>query len=689
MKRKITYCIKAGKAICFLLLLCNFHSKAQNVTATINTGKTNDPIQPYFYGMFTELLSNMYEKGMWSEMLSDRKFFYPVNSSERLVPQNTKRNFNRWRLIGGDEVVTMDTKKAYVGKHSPEVKLTSSPQGIQQTGMAFRKGKKYTGYIILAASPGAKVKVSLVWGTNAGDRQTISLNTLTANYVKYPLTFTAGGDVEAGKLEITGTGKGSFHIGVVSLMPADNVKGFRKDIVDVLKQLHSGIYRWPGGNMTADYDWRDGIGDRDKRAPRYEYAWKTVEYNDVGLSEFMDLTKLLGIDPYICVNAGLGDAYSAAQEVQYCNGAVTTPMGKLRAAYGHPAPYKINLWGIGNEMYGEWQIGHMSIEHYSIKHNMFAEAMRAQDPTIKLVASGATLFETNTTARHHRKPLPAKIPYAYGSPEDWSGNLLKNSSDYFDYLAEHVYPVFTQAFNVDSQAFVNSNDPLIDRVRRVPNRIKGMAEAWDVYLKRMPEIKDKHIKFALDEWAVGGQPAERMLGAAEGLNEIFRHSDIIYMCNFTAATANVAFNQTDATLSNIGELFKLYHDHFGTIPVQVTGNSPQHEVKGTVGVDKPAVSSGSDTYPLDVVAALSADKKKLTVAIVNPTETDKQIDLNFTGMQLGNTVSYWSIIPPNTAAQNRAGQAPVVTVTPGQITGVPKSFKAAPLSVSIYEFMVN
>jgi len=684
---------KAG--VCFLmmmLLLCGHYSNAQQVkpVATINTGKTGEAITPYFYGMFTELLSNMYEKGLWAEMLSDRKFFYPVNSSATLVPQNTKRNFNRWRPVGGDDVVVMDTKKAYVGKHSPEVKVVAStPQGIQQTGIPLKAGKAYAGRIILAGNIGEKVKVSLVWGPNPADRQTIIFNTLTNGYVKYPLAFKAGADAAAGTLEITGTGKGSFHIGAVSLMPADNVMGFRKDLVDLLKELHSGIYRWPGGNMTADYDWRNGVGDPDKRNPRYEYAWNTVEYNDVGLDECMKMCKLLGIDPYICVNAGLGDAFSAAQEVEYCNGAVTTPMGKLRAANGHPEPYHVKLWGIGNEMYGEWQLGHMSIAHYSLKHNYFAEAMREKDPTIKLVASGATPFETSTTARHHRKPLPGKLPYQYGSPEDWSGNLLKNSADNFDYLAEHVYPVFTQAFNVDSQKFVNSNDPLIDRVRRVPNRIKGMAEAYDIYMQRMPELKDRHLKYALDEWAVGGAGMERPLGAAEGLNEMFRHSGIIYLGNFTAATGTLAFNQTDATYSVIGLVFKMYRQHFGTIPVQVTGNSPQHEVKGTIGVDKPAVTSGSDTYPLDMVAALSADKKKLTVALVNPTETEQQIDLNFNGIQLADNVNCWAIIPPTFLSQNQAGRPPAVNIAASQFTGVPQTFKAAPTSIYIYEFAIK
>jgi alpha-N-arabinofuranosidase len=208
-------------------------------------------------------------------------------------------------------------------------------------------------------------------------------------------------------------------------------------------------------------------------------------------------------------------------------------------------------------------------------------------------------------------------------------------------------------------------------------------------MQRMPELKDRHLKYALDEWAVGGAGMERPLGAAEGLNEMFRHSGIIYLGNFTAATSTLAFNQTDATYSVIGLVFKMYRQHFGTIPVQVTGNSPQHEVKGTIGVDKPRVTSGSDTYPLDMVAALSADKKKLTVALVNPTETEQQIDLNFSGIQLTENVNCWAIIPPTFLSQNQAGRTPVVNITASQLTGVPKTFKAAPTSIYIYEFTIK
>ena len=121
-------------------------------------------------------------------------------------------------------------------------------------------------------------------------------------------------------------------------MPADNVQGWRREVVDVLKSLHSGMYRWPGGNFVSAHDWRDAIGEPDKRPPVFDPVWSTLQSNDVGTDEFMTLCRLVDAEPYITVNSGMGDARSAAEYVEYANGAASTRMGGQRAANGHPAP---------------------------------------------------------------------------------------------------------------------------------------------------------------------------------------------------------------------------------------------------------------------------------------------------------------------------------------------------------------
>jgi alpha-N-arabinofuranosidase len=203
----------------------------------------------------------------------------------------------------------------------------------------------------------------------------------------------------------------------------------------------------------------------------------------------------------------------------------------------------------------------------------------------------------------------------------------------------------------------------------------------------MPHLKEKNIKLAIDEWTGGGRRGfMRALCAAEGLQEMFRHSHIIKMGAYTAFISNLSFDGNDATYSPVGLVFKLYRQHFGTIPVEVSGNSPQKSVKGTVGVDKPRVSSGSDTYPLDVAAALANDRKTLTVAVVNPTETPQGIDLNVTGIQLRGTGKMWRIAAPHLEADNKPGKKPEVEIAESPIRELPTTLALPPLSISLYQF---
>lgn len=369
---------------------------ADSVLANIEAAKTAQPISKLVFGGFMEPATTR----VWAEMLNDRKFFNEISSKPQ--PTALFGGFGRrgpqprWKPVGPDEFITMDSKNPYVGAWSPKIRLDpTTPHGISQSGFALRGGNTYTGRVILAGSPGTKVNVSLIWGPNPVDRQTITLRNLTSGYVKFPLSFTAKADSREGTLEIVGVGNDELRIGAVSLMPADNISGFKPEMVRLLKEQGIELARWPGGNFVSAYDWRDGIGDADKRPPRHELAWNGLESNDMGIDEFMTLCRLLGAEPYIAVNAGLGDAHSAAEEVEYVNGPASSRLGKLRAANGHPAPYGVKIWGIGNEMYGPWQWGHMPIDQYPEKHKLIVEAMRKIDPSIKVIASSATPEETS------------------------------------------------------------------------------------------------------------------------------------------------------------------------------------------------------------------------------------------------------------------------------------------------------
>jgi len=304
------------------------------IVATIDVQQTAPPVSKYEFGMVIEHTRTLIYRSLWSEMLDDRKFFFPISSREPDVPAPQQggpiRNMQlrKWRPVGPDDVVVVDKDQPFVGDQSPRIELDSStPHGIRQSGLVLVKGKKYTGRIYLRGTPAGKVSISLIWGEGENDRQTVSFTAVTKDYKKFPFNFTSQADASAASLEIVGTGIGNFHIGAVSLMPTDNVGGFRPDTIALLRQLHSGMWRLPGGNFASDWNWYDSVGDIDKRPPMFDYAWNAMQTNDVGMDEFMTLCKLIDTEPYITVNAGFGDTHSAAEEVEYMNGSVNSRLG--------------------------------------------------------------------------------------------------------------------------------------------------------------------------------------------------------------------------------------------------------------------------------------------------------------------------------------------------------------------------
>ena len=687
-----------------LLLTAPRHaiSQASTVNATIDTSKTGAPISKYIYGQFLEHGGDIVNTGVWSELLVDRKFYYPVATSAPKPPPvmgNAAGNprFNRtptrwWTPIGGD-VVTMDTKAPYTGEQTPLVKLNAKePHGFKQSGIAVRIGHAYTGRIVLAGSPGAVVKVTLTWGKKDADQQTVAIRAVSAAYHKFPLHFTAAADSDDATLEITATGTGSFHVGTVSLMPADNIDGFRPEVIAALKQLRFGVLRFPGGNFVSSYEWRYGVGDIDKRPPIFDPVWHAVQPNDVGTDEFLTLCRLLGVDPYITVNAGFGDAWSARELVEYTNGAVTTSMGKWRAANGHSQPYNVKLWGVGNEPWGDYQMGSISLPQFELKHNLFAKEMRKVDPSIKLIAGGA-MPDVMEGADQARRINGQYVP-DYLSAADWTGQMLLNCLDNIDMVSEHYYASGNQHTDMKLQKKVPIDPPLsfIEWQRAPAVQVRAKYEHYQEYLKRIPALRAKPVPIAIDEWAYfGGIPNsyKTVPAYAWAFHEMFRHSDVFQLGALTFATATMSSNRTEAILNPTGMLFKMYRDHFGTNPVDVTGNSPQPKPVFPAGGDQPAVNPGSDTYPLDVSAALSEDRKTLTIAVLNPSDSEQSIKIAVNGSKLASAGKLWRMAPDSIDATVQVDKKPEVQVEEQALGPLPEEITVRPFSVNIYSYPIQ
>jgi alpha-N-arabinofuranosidase len=283
----------------------------------------------------------------------------------------------------------------------------------------------------------------------------------------------------------------------------------------------------------------------------------------------------------------------------------------------------------------------MPLIDYTLKHNRFASAMRAKDPSIKLIGVGAV--------------------------GEWTEGMLKGSLDFMDYVSEHFY--------------VQSQPGLLSHVNLAPREVKRIADAHRRYRKTIPGVGEAALPVALDEWnywygphvygELGTQYFLRdALGVAAGLHEYFRNSDLIFMANY-AQTVNVIgavkTSKTEAVFDTTGQVLKLYRNHYGTIPVRVAG-TPE---------------------PLDVAAAWKEGKKVLTVAVVNPTKTAQKLRLSFQGVRLPSAAKLYLLTGPDEMAHNVPGRPLAVTIE--ERAGAPfgGTLIVPPVSVSLYEIAVR
>ena len=623
----------------------------ENPSALVDLSTELGPISPYIYGQFIEHLGRCIYGGIWAEMLEDRKFANLVASRH-----------SPWKRLGGEVgwSLTMDVERPYVGSWSVKISATERaegdrtdrtdrtdptdptdrPCGIVQRGLGLVKGRRYVGHVVLAGR--GEVVATLAWGSTPAQRHSVVIPCDAPDFRPCPVRFTAGASSDDASLTIALRGTGAVWIGTASLMPADNVKGMRADTLAVLKQLDAPIYRWPGGNFVSGYDWRDGIGPRDRRPPRKNPAWRGIEHNDFGIDDFIAFCREIKTEPLVVVNTGLGSPELAATLVEYCNGAADTRWGKRRAANGHPEPYAVRWWGVGNEMYGGWQLGHTAIERYVVRHNEFVRAMRAVDPKIKLVAVGAS--------------------------GRWSHAMLSGCADAMDLLSEHFY--------------CRDNKDLEAHVAQIPNSVRAKAIAHRGYLQSIPALKGRNIPIALDEWNywygkhLYGELGTRYflrdaLGIARGIHEMVRHRDIFAMANY-AQTVNVIgcikTTKTAAAFATTGLPLALYRKRFGTIAVSVKGLP----------------------IPLDVAVALTPDRKHATIAIVNPTLEERKLKLDLRGGKLASTGTRYLITAKDPMAYNDPGKPPAVTIAEAPVSGFdPAAIRVPPISIALYILPVS
>lgn len=258
--------------------------------------------------------------------------------------------------------------------------------------------------------------------------------------------------------------------------------GFRKDVIDLIKELGVTAIRYPGGNFVSGYHWKDGIGPKENRPVKKEMAWNVLETNQVGTNEFAKFAQDCGVEVIMAANLGTGTPMEAAELVDYCNTESGTYFSDLRRSHGVEKAHKFQCWCLGNEMDGEWQINMLHAQEYAKKAKETAKMVKWMDPTTEIIACGTCTNEVG-----------------HASFGDWDLTVLEETYDYIDYLSLHRY------FNYDpnKQLFYPMNENETD----IPFFFRDLRNFLDTIIGVCDFVKgkkrsEKTIKISFDEWGV-------------------------------------------------------------------------------------------------------------------------------------------------------------------------------------------
>ncbi|MFN3323699.1 MAG: alpha-N-arabinofuranosidase [Bryobacteraceae bacterium] len=286
--------------------------------------------------------------------------------------------------------------------------------------------------------------------------------------------------------------------------PLSDESGYRKDVMEAIRGMGVTLLRWPGGNFVSGYNWKDGIGPKAARPVRPEGAWGALEPNTFGTDEFLDYSERLGVEPYICINAGLGAVEDAREWVEYTNESRDTYWAQQRRKNGRDKPWNVKYWGLGNEIDGPWQLGHKNAEDYTKFALEAAKAMRRVDPSIKLIAAGSSNFRSGA---------------------DWIGwnrAVIEGLRNEIDYISLHTYIGNREN---DFERFLAASYDIDHRIQVVEGLIKAAQSG---------QPNPRPIYIAYDEWNVwyrarGG--SEHETGRTQ-LEEIYNYEDALAMGMF-------------------------------------------------------------------------------------------------------------------------------------------------------------
>ena len=379
--------------------------------------------------------------------------------------------------------------------------------------------------------------------------------------------------------------------------PLSDEHGYRKDVLEKVRSLKPPLLRWPGGNFVSGYHWTDGVGPVEQRPRRMELAWHDEESNRFGTDEFIQYCRLIGAEPYLCANMGTGTLDEAQAWVEYCNGTGNTYWANLRRKNGHEEPYSVKYWGLGNELYGNWQIGALNAEDYTKRAIEFAKIMKWTDPTIQLVSCGKNGWN------------------------DWDRVVLEGLARYIDFHSIHIYTGSSDYYsNVlaphQAERAIDICQALIEQVRytqRIEHPISIAYDEWNVWFRTQNDIHPglEEIYTLADALAV-----------ATYLNSFIRHCRSVGIANYAQLVnviAPIFTSKQGLFLQTIYYPLYLYREYMLEVALDVYADSEPlpFNAKTESSIWPHRVADRGPFQALDVTATCDAAGRDLVLACVN------------------------------------------------------------------------
>ena len=396
--------------------------------------------------------------------------------------------------------------------------------------------------------------------------------------------------------------------------PRSDEDGFRTDIIEAMKRIKVPVLRWPGGCFVSSYHWKDAVGK--ERRPFFDKAWRVEDPNTFGTDEYIRLCRKIGCEPYICTNAGTGTPEEMSDWVEYCNLDSEGQYAKWRIANGHPEPYRVRYWSIGNENYGHWEIGAKTAREWGCLVRESAKMMKHVSPTAELSAAAL-------------------------SDPDWNMNLLKSCGPWLDWISIHEYWDMMPEENrpatyEECMAFTDGIDHSVKEVRgmlaalRLDGKIKIAFDEWNLRSWHHPNVhtirqgveKESYLTPRdLNDDNSTYTMADAVFSACV-LNAMNRNCDIVGMANFAPVLNTRGCIYSDAegiVLRSTYHVFDLYVNRLGDEVLDLW------EKDETPSMTVPHKAGGTRTVKtLDLLATRWSDREGLAIAAVNKHPSEEQ-----------------------------------------------------------------